>query len=269
MHISTIGAKTLPELWFLCVRECLRVGFNYKIDRGSYAGQHRKELDCVVLQVEFPGALPMIPDVPQGIPAPTTMEFVEGYLPYLMTGKKQKREDYTYGVDLEKQIPEVIRMYKEDGYNTNQAYMAVGSAESLFLHDPQCLRGIDTRIRYGQLHFYVYFRSWDLWAGLPSNLAALQMVKAYMASEIGIADGELIAFSKGLHLYDDVWETAKKAVGWIPPEKTVLCPLENCDYLYYCQHRSNHEEIWRHQVNKCSDKNIQEGRTCPDCVEVK
>jgi thymidylate synthase len=34
-------------------------------------------------------------------------------------------------------------------------------------------------------------------------------MKEYMASSIGVADGEIIASSKGLHLYDYVWELAK------------------------------------------------------------
>lgn len=212
MNITTIQARDLPDAWFQCVRAVLKTGYEYVIDRGSYAGQKRKEFDFVMVEVLYPSSRPMIPDVPQGVPPPTTMEYVEGYLPYLMVGEKKEKEDYTYGIDLEKQIPEVIKIYGQDGYNTNQAYMAVGNAESLFLKDPQCLRGIDTRIRYGKLHFYVYFRSWDLWAGFPANLAAIQLIKEYMAKEIGVKDGELIATSKGLHLYDYSWDIAKTAV---------------------------------------------------------
>jgi thymidylate synthase len=35
------------------------------------------------------------------------------------------------------------------------------------------------------------------------------MLKEYMASEIGVEDGEIIASSKGLHLYDYAWDLAK------------------------------------------------------------
>ena len=139
------------------------------------------------------------------------MNYVETYLPYLMTAHKAEGEQYTYGQYLERQIPEVIRMYKEDGYNTNQAFMTVGNEESIKLPDPPCLRLIDTRIRDNKLKFIVYFRSWDLWAGFPSNLAAIQLLKEYMSSEIGVADGELVAVSKGLHLYDYTWDLAKTA----------------------------------------------------------
>ncbi len=225
MNVTTIEVKTLPEAWFSCIYTLLQVDKDpqlahlrpgvreYVIDRGSYAGQKRREFDFVTIKIEYPGSRPLVPDVPIGVPAPTTQEYVEGYLPYLMTGKKAENEEYTYGEDLETQIPEVVKMYKEDGHNTNQAYMAVGSKESIILRDPQCLRGVDTRISYGKLHFMVYFRSWDLWGGLPANLGAIQILKEYMASEIGVEDGELIACSKGLHLYDHCWELARTVVG--------------------------------------------------------
>ena len=209
MNISVIEARDLSEAWFLCLGKVLDDGHEYKIDRGSYEGQTRKQLDLAVVQVSYPATRPLIPDVPQGVPPPSTMEYVESYLPYLMTGHRREGEQYTYGQYLEKQIAEVIRMYREDGHNTNQAFMAVGDAQSIYLPDPPCLRMIDTRIHENRLHFYVYFRSWDLWAGFPSNLAAIQLLKEYMSGEIGVEDGELIAVSKGLHLYEYSWELAK------------------------------------------------------------
>ncbi len=211
MRISILEARDLSEAWFLCLRRTLSEGYEYKIERGSYAGQRRKELDFVVINIKNPASRPLVPDVPQGVPPPSSMDYIESYLPYLMTAHKKEGEQYTYGQYLETQIAEVIRMYKKDGYNTNQAYMAVGDKKSISLSDPPCLRGIDTRIRYGKLHFFPYFRSWDLWAGFPSNLAAIQLLKEYMASEIGVEDGEIIASSKGLHLYEYVWEQARIA----------------------------------------------------------
>jgi len=215
MHITSVNAKTLPEAWFLCIKglaasKGVRM---YTIDRGSFAGQRRLEYEAVLINIEYPGSRPLVPDVPLGIPPPVTQDYIDGYLQYLMTSVRNVGEEYTYGVDLEKQIPEVVRMYKEDGYNTNQAFMAVGDAESLFLRDPQCLRMIDTRIMYHQLHFFVYFRSWDLWGGFPANLAAIQILKEYMAKEIGVCDGSLVAFSKGLHLYDHCWELGNAVLG--------------------------------------------------------
>jgi len=204
-----IDARDLSEAWFLCLGKTLTEGREYKVERGSYVGHYRKELDLVVVQVRYPGTRPLIPDVPQGVPPPTSMEYIENYLPYLMTAHKAEGEQYTYGQYLEKQIAEVIRMYRKDGYDTNQAFMSVGNEQSVYLSDPPCLRMIDTRIQDGRLNFIVYFRSWDLWAGFPSNLAAIQLLKEYMSAEIGVSDGEIIAMSKGLHLYQYVWDLAQ------------------------------------------------------------
>jgi len=211
MKLQFIKARDLPDAWFQSVYEILDQGREYVIDRGSCEGQQRMEFDYITVQILHPGTRPLLPDIPPhlGIPNPVADGYVEQYLPYLMTSIKQENEDYTYGQYLEGQIQEVIRMYKEDGFGTNQAYMTVGEPRAIFLKDPPCLRGIDTRIRDGCLHFFVYFRSWDLWNGFPANLAAIQMLKEYMAQEIGVEDGQIIAASKGLHLYDYVWELAK------------------------------------------------------------
>jgi len=213
MDISVIEARDLSEAWFLCLRKVLACGYQYRIERGSYAGQHRKELDLAVIKITNPGTRPLVPVVPAGIPAPSTMDYVESYLPYLMTAHRAEGEQYTYGQYLEKQIAEVIKMYKKDGFNTNQAYMSVGNEQSIYLEDPPCLRGIDTRVRYGKLHFIVYFRSSDLSACFPSTQAAKQLLKEYIGSVIGVEDGEILAMSKGLHLYEYCWDLAKAAAG--------------------------------------------------------
>jgi thymidylate synthase len=209
VEITVVEARDLSEAWFLCLGKVLKEGYEYRIERGSYEDQIRKQLDLVVVHVNYPATRPLIPDVPQSVPPPSTMEYVESYLPYLMAAHRKEGEEYTYGQYLEKQIAEVIRMYREDGHYTNHAFMAVGDDKSIYQEAPPCLRAIDTRIRDEKLDFYVYFRSWDLWAGFPSNLASIQLLKEYMASEIGVTDGELVAMSKGLHLYDYSWDLAK------------------------------------------------------------
>ena len=228
-----IEAFDLDDAWFQCLSSIIDNGVVYKITRGSYEGQRRLEFDLACVHVKKPSHQ-IIPLIPEGmsIPAPTDMDYIQGYLSYLLTGTKTKTEDYTYGerlVDAKvrvketkdgkemiKEIPlhvnqveEVIKMYKTQGYGTNQATMEIGMPSDIKLADPPCLRLIDTRIRNNKLHFFLYFRSWDLWGGFPSNLGGLQLVKQYMAEEIGVEDGEMIAMSKGLHLYEYSWELAK------------------------------------------------------------
>jgi thymidylate synthase len=72
----------------------------------------------------------------------------------------------------------------------------------------QCLRGIDTWIDEGELMFWCYFRSWDLWGGFPVNLGGIQLVKEYMADAIGVKDGYMVVSSKDLHVYEHAWAVA-------------------------------------------------------------
>lgn len=243
-----IEAFDLGDAWFQCLDKILDMGHIYTITRGSFQGQKRLEFDYVVVQVRHPGHRPIIPIIPEGlsIPPPTSFEYVQQYLNYLLTSQKQPGEDYTYGERLIEpkvkvetveqiykemplqvnQIEEIINIYKKYGHGTNQATMEIGMPSDIKLASPPCLRIIDTRIRYGKLHFILYFRSWDLWAGFPANLAALQLLKEYMAEEIGVEDGEIIASSKGLHLYEYTWpyalmRTKKSSI------KALACITEN------------------------------------------
>jgi thymidylate synthase len=170
------------------------------------------------------------------------------YIEYLMTPHKEPGESYTYGERLTRvpltgdkrawwqednreiidrrpvdgkmlfeedgqlylnQIEWIINTYREFGARNNQMVLQVAHPSDVTLVDPPCLRAIDTRIQDGILHFFVYFRSWDLWGGLPANLAGIQNLKEYMAGEIGVKDGEMIVESKGLHLYGYAEDLAK------------------------------------------------------------
>ena len=170
------------------------------------------------------------------------------YVEYLMTGHKEPGESYTYGERLTRvpvtgdklrwwkeknrdiiderdvdgkivfeengsvylnQIEWIVDTYRRFGSRNNQMVLQVAHPSDVTLLDPPCLRSIDTRIQDETLHFMVYFRSWDLWGGMPANLAGIQNLKEYMAGEIGVKDGEMIVESKGLHLYGYAEELAK------------------------------------------------------------
>ena len=143
LNVISIEARDLPDAWYQCVYSIINLAkaHKYVIDRGSFEGQKRLEFDYVTVHIKHPGTRPLLPDIPPGlgIPNPVADGYLEEYLPYLMTSEKKPAEDYTYGQYLESQIAEVIRMYKEDGHGTNQAYMTVGNPESLDLKDPPCV----------------------------------------------------------------------------------------------------------------------------------
>ncbi len=174
--------------------------------------------------------------------------YQRSYIEYLMTGHKEPGESYTYGERLTRvplrgdkllwwqqgqseiidrrpvdgkivfeedgqlylnQIEWIIDTYKRFGQRNNQMVLQVAHPSDVTLVDPPCLRSIDTRIQDNTLHFFVYFRSWDLWGGLPANLAGIQNLKEYMAGQIGVQDGEMVVESKGLHLYGYAEDLAK------------------------------------------------------------
>jgi len=175
--------------------------------------------------------------------------YERSYIEYIMTAEKQPGESYTYGERLTKaelnwwqvkhpsdykeivlqdkelwsngiiiterghsyinQIELIIWTYKKHGHRNNQMCMAIEQPSDCFLQDPPCLRHIDTRIQDNKLHFFVYFRSWDLWGGLPANLAGIQFLQQYMAESIGVEHGEMLVESKGLHLYGYAEDLAK------------------------------------------------------------
>lgn len=107
------------------------------------------------------------------------------------------------------QVDTVIKTYRGRGYRNNQMCMEIAQPTDMMLNDPPCLRSIDTRIQDNKLHFYIMFRSWDLWGGYPANLAAISLLQEYMATEIGVEPGEFICTSKGLHLYDHALDVAQ------------------------------------------------------------
>lgn len=217
-----IRARDLPDAWFQAVDLVLDKGRVWTVEHGSYEGQKRWELDYVTIHVTHPGIRPLVPEMPQhlsNVPPPTTMDYVEDYLPYLMTDQPLKpNEVYTYGERVAPQMEAIVRRYREHGYGSNQECIAVARPEDIDLDDPPCLRQIDCRVyptaclRPGEaaaLHFAVYFRSNDLWNGFPANLAAIRLMQEYMADSLEIAAGEIVYSSKGLHIYDHAWDVAR------------------------------------------------------------
>lgn len=230
MKIINIEAVDIPDAWFQCVSSVIENGNKYIIQHGSFVGQTRLEFDWITIYIKKPYSEPydtMLPQIPShlNIPNPVENGYVEQYLPYLMTNNIEPKEQYTYGSRIAEQIPHWIKVLKETP-NTNQAVLQVAQPSDYKLGDPPCLRHIDMRINKTlikgsangieyqdyyiyELIFYPYFRSWDLWGGFPANLAGISVLQKYMADEIGVRSGPIVAASKGLHLYGYVEELAK------------------------------------------------------------
>jgi len=258
LNKQSIVARDLGDAWFQTLFRILEEGSKFKIDRGSYAGQYRLEFDWIEVHIKRPGDIPILPQIEahHGIPNPVKDDYLDDYIPYLMTGELKEGESYTYGQRLVRypipstlplfpevysdddkeimldeidelkqrkiiffdeewkvwclnQIELLIWTYTEKGPRNNQMVLQIAHPSDMLLKDPPCLRLIDTRIQGNKLHFCPYFRSWDLWGGFPANLGGIQLLKEYISSELGIDDGEIIATSKGLHIYDYTFDFAK------------------------------------------------------------
>lgn len=231
----SIEARDLPDAFFQAIYTILDNGKEFIIDRGSFAGCKRLELDYITIHIKQPG-FPydrlsnddLVPKLPAhyGVPNPVIDGYIDEYLPYILSGVIKEGEEYTYGSRLWKagkgdnenyrflnQVHCVIYNYKKHGFRNNQMIMQIAEPFDLLLEDPPCIRHVDTRIQDNKLHFFIYARSWDIWSGMPANLAAFQILKEYMASEVGVEDGEMIVSSKGAHLYDFCWDIARKLNG--------------------------------------------------------
>jgi thymidylate synthase len=193
-----INAFDLPSIWYRAVNLVYREGEIFRVEKGSEATLTKKL--SVTLEIAHPEHQPLIDEK-----APCDTKYVEQvYLSYLFLPEKNPKESYTYGQRLREPIDQmdaVIKKYKEfkgDRQNT----MVLRLPQDLNLEAPPCLTIIDTEISDDKLHFFPYFRSWDCYAGLPANLAGLQILKEYMAKEIDVEPGKTVAYSKNLHLYE-------------------------------------------------------------------
>ncbi len=224
-----LKATSLSDAWYQTMYSVIDHGRKFKIDEGSFEGSYRYELDHLQIHITYPDKGELLPQIPSyyNIPNPVEEDYLNDYMPYLMTDEEKEGESYTYGQRIwgniscgcgilktsGSQIDILIQTYRENGYRNNQMILQIAKPDDILLNDPPCLRHIDTRIQDGKLHFFPYFRSWDLFSGLPANLAGIEILKQYCASEIGVENGEMIASTKGGHIYDYAYDIAKTLRG--------------------------------------------------------
>lgn len=313
MYTHCIKAKNIPEAWFQCIYDIYddekALAEVWKIDKGSYAGNLRREFKSIIIEIEnpcLPNLIDRIPMIPEGkcIPNPidpviypelkcdtcgetvkgfrmldhkffttpcnhgVTKEYYEMYRPtceqtvlkyfadYLFSDKLSKNEQYTYGSRIMEPVKinslieggevnpiwlELNNRYKKEcggefcggdenvvseypqfyylcaylrtNPRSNQIIMQIGKPSDVTLSDPPCLRHVDIQVKDGKLNWFIYFRSWDLWGGLPLNLCGLSFLMNEMCLETGFEPGMFVCHSKGLHLYEHSWSAALARLG--------------------------------------------------------
>ena len=201
---NVVQERTINDAWRSALWCCVRKGHRYKTMGGSYEGMERLQLDTLQIVITEPWTRPLAVVTPDGMPAPTSDEAIITYfMDYLMTAEKAEGEDYTYGQFISRGINYVINSLNASRGNTNQACLNIGAASPTVYKDPPCLRVIDFKAVDDKLYMHIYFRSWDLFAGLPQNLGGLQLLKEYVLQHLTFQfeDGPIVAYSSGGHVY--------------------------------------------------------------------
>lgn len=209
MKYAVIQAFDCPDAWYKVLNEIWYKGDTFEVGYGSERSKTKKL--NLSIEITHPENRPLVDDR-----APCDMKYVQWYaLKYLWSGVIEE-ETYTYGSRLREpvdQVEEAIKRYVEE-QGDRQVTLAIRLPEDIKKrlderkHEPPCLSLIDTEIYDNQLHLTCYFRSWDAYAGLPANIAGIQIFNEALVSEINrrgnftIKTGKLIFHSKNCHIYE-------------------------------------------------------------------
>ncbi len=196
--------RTIGEAWLIVNQECLAEGRIYKIDRGSFEGHQRKQLDTLAFIITHPETKPLgFSYKGQGIS--TEDDIWTYFMDYLISPMVTLNETYTYGNRIEPYLRPVAKMLR-DTPHTNQATIEVARPEDVLLSDPPCLRLLSWKVTPNGLQLTTFWRSWDLYAALPVNLGGIQLLNEMMAEWAALESGPLVCYSDGAHLYDYCWD---------------------------------------------------------------
>ncbi|MBN1888247.1 MAG: hypothetical protein JW850_09660 [Thermoflexales bacterium] len=195
--------RTIGEAWLNVCQRCLQQGRTYTIARGSYAGQQRKQLDQLAFMISHPGTRPLGVEY-KGLPISDDESISRYFEDYLIDTRLAPNEQYTYASRFAPYLEAVGEMLRQSP-GTNQATIEVGRPEDIRLSDPPCLRVLSWKATPAGLQLSSFWRSWDLYAALPTNLGGLQLLNETMAEWAGLDAGPLVCYSDGGHVYDHCW----------------------------------------------------------------
>lgn len=228
MKYKFIRAFSCPDAWYKTNNEIWNHGETFVVGYGSQKTETKK-LNVSIL-VTNPEDEPQV-----DVKAPNDPNYVKTYsLRYLCTPLKEEWETYTYGSRLFEPYnqPEKVIENFSNFKNDRQQTMVIRTPNDLdkrialktkkgieiVEHHPPCLTVIDTEITGdNRLDFTSYFRSWDAYRGLPSNIPGIQMLNHMMVNGINergrekhkdwedVRTGELLFHSKNCHIYKDCY----------------------------------------------------------------
>jgi thymidylate synthase len=220
MRYEHIKAFDIPDAWYKTLGRIWSKGDSYYVGYGSEITETKKL--NLSIEIENPHIRPLIADK-----APCDMKYVNFYaLQYLWLGEKEEGETYTYGGRLREPIDQIeiaIQRLVEEPRD-RQIVMLVRRPEDLrkelagMKHEPPCLTILDVELLGGKLHTTGYFRSWDAYAGLPANLAGVQIfIEAFLnevnkRSRNNYKTGKMIFHCKNCHIYSRLDEIIEELI---------------------------------------------------------
>lgn len=220
MRYASVRSFDIPGAWFRTLEEIWRYGDDFRVGYGSEVTVTKKL--NVSIEITNPESRPLVAEQ-----APCDMKYVNWYaLQYLWAGVKEEGETYTYGSRLREpvdQVGQVIDRYVEEP-NDRQLTLVIRQPQDIYKtlegmrHEPPCLTVMDTELLDDMLHLTCYFRSWDAYAGLPANIAGIQIFNEALVSEINTKagtsyrTGKLIFHSKNCHIYSRLYELVEELI---------------------------------------------------------
>jgi thymidylate synthase len=209
MKYRHIKAFDIPDCWYRTLETIWREGDLFYVGYGSEITETKKL--NLTLEIQKPNNRPLIAEK-----APCDMKYVTSYaLQYLWLGIKEEGETYTYGGRLRTPVDQIelatTRLAEEP--RDRQVLLLIRRPEDLrkeligMKHEPPCLTILDLELLDNELHTTGYFRSWDAYAGLPANLAGLQIFLEAFVEEVNrksgksYSTGKMIFHCKNCHIY--------------------------------------------------------------------
>jgi thymidylate synthase len=220
MRYASVKAFDIPGAWFRVLEEIWRNGDDYQVGYGSEVTKTKKL--NVSIEITNPESRPLVAEK-----APCDMKYINSYaLQYLWAGIKEEGETYTYASRLREpvdQIQHLIERYVEQPQD-RQLTMVIRQPQDIhkslagMKHEPPCLTVMDTELLDGKMHLTCYFRSWDAYAGLPANVAGIQVFNEALVSELNVkagtdyTTGELVFHSKNCHIYSRLYDLVEELI---------------------------------------------------------
>lgn len=208
MKYVKINAFDCPDAWYKTLDSIWREGELFEVRYGSEHATTKKL--NISIEVTNPESRPLVDEK-----APCDMKYVQWYaLKYLWAGVIED-ETYTYGSRLRRpvnQIEEAIKRIVDEPAD-RQITLVIRLPEDILKfvsnrrHEPPCLSLIDIEVFHEKINLTSYFRSWDAYAGLPANIAGIQLFNEAFTSESNrrgnsnLSTGKLVFHSKNCHIY--------------------------------------------------------------------